>query len=446
MAPATRITHIEGGIAAVGGIACAGVWAGFRKRPGQRDLAVVAAPQGAAAAGVFTQNTFCAAPVTVSREHLEQLRAAHDPCFAVVVNSGNANAATGAPGEQAARATAALAAQGLGCRPHQVLVASTGVIGVNLPEGRFEAGLPQALASLGATDGTDAGSGLAAAEAIMTTDTKPKLSAAKVEVTLDDGTELVCTVGGICKGSGMIAPDMATMIAILATDAPLTVEAADEALRVAAGVSFNKVTIDSDTSTNDTAILLATGAASGGHAAGHFDAGDAAACPSPPACPHAITPASACFDDLQAALCSVCEDLARQIAQDGEGATKLVTVELRGAADETDADCAARAVADSPLVKTALAGHDANWGRIAMALGKSGAEFRQEDVCISIMGLPVCRHGLPVPFDEDEALRRFEQLDEIVIEADLGAGEASTRIWTCDLTHEYISINGDYRT
>ena len=222
----------------------------------------------------------------------------------------------------------------------------------------------------------------------------------------------------------MIAPDMATMLAVIATDAALTQEAASCALREAADVSFNKVTVDSDTSTNDSAFLLATGATPG----------------------KTINATCPVYPLFLAALTEVCEDLARQIARDGEGATKLVTIELTGAADDVDADCAARAVADSPLVKTAIAGHDANWGRIAMAIGKSGADFEQEDVDISIMGLLVCQGGLPVPFDEEEALRCFEEYDEIVIQIDLKAGEAATRLWTCDFTHEYISINANYRS
>ena len=189
--------------------------------------------------------------------------------------------------------------------------------------------------------------------------------------------------------------------------------------------TFNKVTVDSDTSTNDTCIMLASGAAG-------VDV-------------PLIEEGSDAYEELRYAVYSVCEALARGIASDGEGASKLVTVNVAGAASEEDADTAARAVANSPLVKTAIAGHDCNWGRIAMALGKCGVVFEQTDVSIDIMGMPVCRKGLTVPFDEDEALRRFEA-PEIVIDADLGAGECSTTVWTCDLTHEYITINGDYRT
>ena len=228
------------------------------------------------------------------------------------------------------------------------------------------------------------------------------------------------------KGSGMIMPNMATMIAVLTTDAPVSAPALHRALVHAVNRSFNKVTVDSDTSTNDSCFLFASGAAA-------------------PAGAGAFDPDGPAFARFQAALVEVCETLARMMAADGEGATRLVTVNVTGAANDADADLAARAVANSPLVKTAVCGRDANWGRIAAAIGKSGAVFRQEDASIDIMGLPVCRGGLAQAFDEDEALRRFEQ-PEIVIDVDLGAGEARTTVWTCDFTHEYITINGDYRS
>ena len=223
----------------------------------------------------------------------------------------------------------------------------------------------------------------------------------------------------------MIMPNMATMICIITTDAPVAPATLHTLLTSCVNKTFNKVTVDSDTSTNDTCIMLASGAAA-------IDV-------------PLIEEGSDAYEELRYAVYSVCEALARGIASDGEGASKLVTVNVTGAASEEDADTAARAVANSPLVKTAIAGHDCNWGRIAMALGKCGVVFEQTDVSIDIMGMPVCRKGLTVPFDEDEALRRFEA-PEIVIDADLGAGECSTTVWTCDLTHEYITINGDYRT
>jgi glutamate N-acetyltransferase/amino-acid N-acetyltransferase len=416
------VTFVAGGLGAVKGLRVAGVSAGFRRHPERKDLALVVAEQPAIATGVFTQNSFCAAPVTVSREHLAASRG--KGMRAVILNSGNANAATGEPGLQTALATARLVASELGCEPQQILVASTGVIGQTLGLEHFASGVPQALLALGAADGSAHAAGLAAAQAIMTTDTVPKQAAVTFVAPQADGSELTYTLGGIAKGSGMIQPNMATLLGVLATDAPLAQEAADQALRQAMQLSFNKVTIDSDTSTNDSVFLLATAAAGGA----------------------VVGVESPVFFAFQTALEVLTEDLARQIAYDGEGATKLVTVNVAGAASAADADLAARSVANSPLVKTAVAGHDANWGRVAMALGKSGARFAQQDVDIAIMGLPVCSKGLNQPFDEAEALRRFDGYAEIVIDIDLGAGTEASRIWTCDFTHDYISINGDYRT
>lgn len=407
-----------GGVTTARGFRAAGVHAGFRKDPARFDLALVVSEEPCACAGVFTRNVFCSAPVTVSREHLEGI--GYGTARAVVVNSGNANAATGEPGLEAARESATIVADAIGCPTSEVMVASTGVIGVHLPLEPFAAGVPTAAARLSATGGSDA------ARAIMTTDTRPKEAAFAFS---GDGIGYDgCTfaVGGMAKGSGMIMPNMATMISVITTDAPVAPDVLHAALVRAANVSFNKVTVDSDTSTNDTCFLLASGAAA-------------------PAGSQPFEPGSPALAQFEQVLTAVCEDLARQMAADGEGASRLITVRLTGAANDEDADKAARAVANSPLVKTAVCGHDANWGRIAMAIGKSGAAFRQEDAAIDIMGMPVCRGGLTVPFDEDEALRRFEE-PEITIDVDLGAGDAHTTVWTCDFTHEYITINGDYRS
>ncbi|WP_302397552.1 bifunctional glutamate N-acetyltransferase/amino-acid acetyltransferase ArgJ [Eggerthella sinensis] len=409
---------VEGGVTAARGFRASGVHAGFRKDPERFDLALVAADEPCACAAVFTRNVFCSAPVTVSREHLEGV--GYGTARAVVVNSGNANAATGEPGLEAARETTVIAGDAVGCPASEVLVASTGVIGVHLPMAPFGTGLPAATAALSAEGGADA------ARAIMTTDTRPKEAAVSFS---GDGVGYdgcTFTVGGMAKGSGMIMPNMATMISVITTDAPVAAPALHAALVRAANRSFNKVTVDSDTSTNDSCFLLASGEAA-------------------PAGSAPFDPDGAAFARFEAALVAVCETLARLMAADGEGASRLVTVKVTGAANDADADLAARAVANSPLVKTAICGHDANWGRIAMAIGKSGAAFRQEDAAIDIMGLPVCRGGLTVAFDEDEALRRFEQ-PEIAIDIDLGAGAAETTVWTCDFTHEYITINGDYRS
>lgn len=406
-----------GGVTSARGYRASGVHAGFRKDPSRLDLALVVADQPCACAGVFTRNVFCSAPVTVSREQLDGV--GYGTARAVVINSGNANAATGDIGLKTARETTQLVAEAAGCTKDEVLVASTGVIGMHLPMAPFKEGLPNAVSQL-SSDG-----GAQAAQAIMTTDTCPK----EVAVTFSgdgigyDGCSF--TVGGMAKGSGMIMPNMATMISVLTTDAPIAAPALHRALVKAVNGSFNKVTVDSDTSTNDCCFLFANGEAASD--ASVFEEGSLA------------------FARFEEALYAVCQNLARKMASDGEGATHLITVNVVGAATEEDADLAARAIANSPLVKTAVYGHDANWGRVAMAIGKSGAVFRQEDAAIDIMGMPVCRNGLTVVFDEEEALRRFEEA-EIIIDVDLGAGGASTTVWTCDFTHDYVTINGDYRS
>ena len=403
----------EGGVCAAAGMSAAGIHAGFRKEPERLDFALVAADEPCVCAATFTQNRFCAAPVQVSRP-----RAAAGTARAVMLNSGNANASTGAEGLAVAQASTALLAAELGCAEDEVLVASTGVIGVQLPLEPYHTGVPAAVAALG----SDTAHAHAAARAVMTTDTVPKECSVAGMLPGADGQATV-HVGGFVKGSGMIQPNMATMLCVLSTDAPLTAEAAHAALLAAVKTTFNHVTVDSDTSTNDSAFLLATGAAGG----------------------EAITCDSPAFPAIAAAIHGVCEGLARKIAADGEGATKLVTVDVVGASTQKDADTVAFSIANSPLVKTALFGHDANWGRIAAAAGKCGVEFDQYACDIDLMGVPVLRAGLPLPMDEDEMLRRFED-PEISIVISLGAGTASSRVWTCDLTHEYVTINGDYRT
>ena len=415
---APGVEFIGGGITRALGVSVGSTHAGFRKNATKDDLTIVSLPAGTVVAGVFTKNRFCAAPVALCRERLV------DPHMrAIMLNSGTANAATGDVGMADAIRSSELAAAELGCNADEVLVASTGVIGVTFDMDCFERGIPLAVANLGADDGSDIEGGLASAKAIMTTDTVCKQAAVEFTAVQSDGVEVTYHIGGMAKGSGMIAPDMATMLAVVATDAMVEPDALHQALVEATECSFNRVTVDGDTSTNDSLYLAATGAVPGKTIV--------AGCP--------------VFPLFVDALKTLCISLARQMAADGEGATRLVTVHITGAADDEQAHLAARSVADSPLVKTAIAGHDANWGRLAMALGKSGAVFAQEDVTISLMGLEVCRGGLPVEFDEEEALRRFEE-DEIVITADLGCGSGASTMWTCDFTHGYITINGDYRT
>ena len=404
----------EGGVCAAAGMRAPGISAGFRKNPQRKDMALVVADKTSVCAATFTQNRFCAAPVQVSRA-----RAASGHARAVVLNSGNANAATGEPGLRCAEKACALVAQALGFDEQDVLVASTGVIGVQLPFEPYVTGVPAIVDALAATPEAAHD----AACAVMTTDTHPKEAAFAGPAPQADGGSVTVHVGGFVKGSGMIQPNMATMLCVLSTDAPLTPEAAHAALLSAVRQTFNKVTVDSDTSTNDTCILFATGAAGG----------------------EVIDEASPAFPAVTAAIKGVCTNLARQIAADGEGSTKLVTVDVLGAASQADADKVAFAIANSPLVKTAIFGHDANWGRVAAAAGKCGVPFSQENVDIDFMGVPVLRAGLPVPMDEDDMLRRFEQ-SEIDIAISLGAGEAHSRVWTCDLTHDYVKINGEYRT
>lgn len=414
----------DGGVASARGFSAAGVHAGFRDDPNRLDLALVVADEPCPAAGVFTRNVFCAAPVQVSREHLDEggSEASYGTARAVVINSGCANAATGQVGHEAACEQARITAEAVGCAQREVLVASTGVIGVHLPIDPFRKGVPQALEKA-CLLGKEAGA--TAARAIMTTDTHPKECAVSFSGDEIGYPGAVFTVGGMSKGSGMIMPNMATMIAVITTDAPVKAPDLHAALRSAVNVSFNKITVDSDTSTNDTCVALASGLAA------------------PGAC--AFEPGSAAYAKFASALTQVCTALARCMAADGEGATRLVTVNVRGAASDADADAVARTVANSPLTKTAIYGHDANWGRIAAACGRSGARFDQRNVDIDIMGMPVCRGGLTVAFDEDEALRRFEE-PEIAIDVNLGAGSAQTTLWTCDFSHEYVSINGDYRS
>jgi glutamate N-acetyltransferase/amino-acid N-acetyltransferase len=397
----------EGGVAAAEGFSCAGVHCGL-KREGRRDLALVVADDGpASAAAVFTTNAVAAAPVIVSREHLAGGR-----CRAVVINAGNANACTGTQGERDARLMAEEVAGALSCVADEVAVCSTGVIGVPLPVHLVVAGIAEAVSAL------DNKSGDAAAEAIMTTDTFPKQTAVSFDL---HGRRI--TVGGMAKGSGMIAPDMATMLGVITTDAPLTSEACGAVLRASVSTTFNRVTVDSDTSTNDTVVLMASGAAGG----------------------DTINVTDSAFAQVAEAVRVVSEELARMLARDGEGATKLVSVLVAGAVSDVDAERAARAVADSPLVKTALFGRDANWGRVAMAVGKSGAAVDASKLAITFAGILVCENGTAVPFDEARAQQALSA-DEVDISVDLGVGDCRATILTCDLSYEYVRINGEYRS
>lgn len=421
----------DGGVTSARGFKAAGIHAGFRANPNRLDFALVVSDEPASTAAVFTQNVFCAAPVLFSKRQLSEggPDASYGTARAIAINSGNANAATGVPGLETAEAESHIIADALGCSVSEVLIASTGVIGVPLPLEPFETGVPQAVSIL-----SPEGGGFAAS-AIHTTDTCEKECAVKFAGDDIGFPGETFTVGGMAKGSGMIMPNMATMIAVLTTDAPLYPEHLHSALKTAVDQSFNKITVDSDTSTNDSCFLMSSGCLQ--NASAQADSG------SDPA--DAFMPSGKAYKRFVSALTQVCVTLARAMARDGEGASRLITVNVKGAKTPFDADLAARTVANSPLVKTAVAGRDANWGRIAAAIGRSGAQFAQEDVDIDIMGIPVCRKGLALSFDEDEALRRFEN-PEITIDIDLGAGSDEATIWTCDFTHDYISINADYRS
>ena len=399
--------QISGGITAVPGIRASGVHGGL-KLDNQKDVALIFADSPAVAAGVFTRNRVCAATVLLSREHLNDQIAQ-----AIVVNSGNANACTGEQGLNNARKMAALVGEQLNVEPENVLVSSTGVIGVQLPMDAIGKGIQRAVDTLRDDGGHDA------AQAIMTTDTVSKEVAVEVEI----GGHTV-RIGGMTKGAGMIAPNMATMLAFLATDVNIAGAPLQEALRRSVDKSFNRVTVDTDASTNDTVQILATG--SGRNPEINEASGDD-------------------FDAFYKGLEFVCIELAKQIARDGEGATKMIEVVVKNAMDESEAESAARAVAESPLVKTAVFGRDANWGRIMMAVGKSEARFDPYQVDVWLGDYQLVKNGMDSGFDEEKATQLFSE-DTVTITANLNAGNAEATMWTCDYSYDYIKINADYRT
>ena len=382
--------------------------AGIRYR-NRTDLVLLELAPGTTAAGVFTTNRCPGAPVDWCRAALKGGKAR-----AVVVNAGNANVFTGKAGRDACATTAAAAAKLVGCPGKQVFVASTGVIGEVLPVDRLTAALPALHANL-RDDGWEA-----AARGIMTTDTFPK---AATRVATIGGEEVRIT--GIAKGSGMIAPDMATMLCFIATDAKLPAPVLDKLLRRGVAGSFNATTVDSDTSTSDTVLLFATGQAR-----------------------HPRVPAEGgrMLADFAAKLNAVLHDLALAVVRDGEGATKFVRIDVTGAVTARSAKRVAMAIANSPLVKTAIAGEDANWGRIVMAVGKAGEPADRDKLSIAVGGVWMARDGGVVPgYDETPVVAHMKGR-EIAITVDLGLGRGSGTVWTCDLTHGYIDINGSYRS
>ncbi|MDA8232493.1 MAG: bifunctional glutamate N-acetyltransferase/amino-acid acetyltransferase ArgJ [Magnetospirillum sp.] len=390
------------------GVRLAGHECGIRY-VGRPDLLMVELAEGTAVAGVFTRSLTCSAPVDWCKQAVAKGRAR-----ALVVNSGNANAFTGSAGLASVERTVASAAELVGCRKSEVFIASTGTIGVPLPDEKITGQLGAVRGKL-VTDGWGA-----AARAIMTTDTFPK---GATRTALIDGRPV--TINGIAKGAGMIAPDMATMLAFVFTDAALPAGVLQTLLSKGVGKSFNCITVDGDTSTSDTLLLFATGQA---RHARIEDAKDKR------------------LADFKAKLNDLLIDLAQQVVKDGEGASKFVEITVTGAAGASAARRIGLAIANSPLVKTAIAGEDANWGRIVMAVGKAGEKADRDRLSISIGGVEVARDGQVVPgYDEAPVTRHMKGMD-IVIAVDVGVGRGKARVWTCDLTHTYIDINGSYRT
>jgi glutamate N-acetyltransferase/amino-acid N-acetyltransferase len=385
------------------GFLASGVRAGIRKK--RPDLGLILAEDGANAAAVFTRNRFQAAPVVLSKRALKQ---SAGRVKAVVVNAGCANAVTGDEGMAAAKRVRARAAELLRCSADEVFLASTGVIGVILPDRKVREALPDAIARL-SQSGTDALS-----HAILTTDIGPKVAQAAFTMGGRRGR-----IVGVAKGAGMIHPNMATMLAFVMTDAALAPQAMQRALKSAVDQSFNAISVDGDTSTNDTVVLLASG-----KAGNDVSADDA---------------------DFQRALVAVCRELARMIVRDGEGATRVMELRVQGARNERDAKLAAHAVATSPLVKTALHGGDPNWGRILAAVGRSGARFSVKRVSLTAGKVTLVRNGAPASYREKDAAKAFSR-EYVPITLDLGAGTASTVVMASDLGHDYVSVNADYRS
>ena len=382
--------------------------AGFKYTTGRDDLALIVSDGPAAAAGVFTQNLFQAAPVTVAKGHIATT-GGH--ARAILINAGQANACTGAAGIADCRETLALVAKATDLSPNEILPASTGVIGARLKMDKWKAVVPALAASLGET------SPVAAAKAIMTTDGFPKI--AWGTLVTDSGEVRVL---GMAKGAGMIAPNMATMIGVLLCDAKVGSLWWQEAVAAAADRSFNSITVDGDTSTNDCVLALANGAS------------------------EVVIDSAEGRQALLAVMADVCQTLAAMLVQDAEGGTKILRIKVRGAASHADAELAARAVGNSPLVKTALYGRDPNWGRIVAALGRSGATFVPEDVVVRIAGMTIFRQGTPVKADWDSLLASALRRDTVDIDLELGAGEAELTLMASDFTEEYIKINAEYRT
>lgn len=401
--------NISGGVTAPQGFLAAGILCGIKKGRTKPDLAMLLSDRPCVAAGIYTSNLVQGAPIVVTREHLED-----GYCRGVICNSGNANTCN-ANGYEMAKRTCEAAALATGLSTEDFAVASTGVIGQPVNLDAILAGIPKLAGKLSVEGSQDA------AEAIMTTDTIRKEAAVQLQI----GGETV-RIGAMCKGSGMICPNMATMLAFVTTDARISQRALDRALRAAAARSFNRLSVDGDTSTNDTLLAMANGAA--GNA--EIDSGED-------------------FRLFEEALTHLCVTLAKLMARDGEGATKLVECVVRNARDEASGVLLAKAVIKSSLVKAAMFGADANWGRVLCALGYSGVPLDPLKVDVAFVSpagrVAVCAGGYGLPFSEEKAKEILTQ-EEIVIDVDVHLGEATGNAWGCDLTYDYVKINGDYRT
>lgn len=375
------------------------------------DMALVVADGPCSAAAVFTKNRVKAAPVVYDQQVI-----AENPgsIRAIIANAGNANAVTGEQGMADARRMAELTAYALRCQPNEVLVLSTGVIGRPMPMDKITQGIAEVTSPI-----AHKGAG-AAAQAIMTTDTRPKTATRMVQIGGD-----TITISGFCKGAGMIHPDMATMLAMITTDIAVSPELLQQALNHAVNRSFNRISVDGDTSTNDTVLLLASGTSQ----ADFFTVTN--------------------MDQFTEALTDLCIDLAKQVARDGEGATKLIEIGVTGAQNERQAHAIANTIAISPLVKTAVHGGDPNWGRILMAAGRSGADFDPSRITLSFgptgSGVTVVQNGLPAQYEEHQAAALFRD-DPVYIRLDLGLGDAYSTVWTCDFSKEYVEVNAHYTT
>ncbi|MFZ5719404.1 MAG: bifunctional glutamate N-acetyltransferase/amino-acid acetyltransferase ArgJ [Pseudomonadota bacterium] len=393
------------------GLAMATGRAGFYKQE-RDDLLLMSFPEGASCAGVFTRHGVGSAPVDWCKRHLEATKG--EGVKALVVNAGCANSFTGRPGADAVRRVASAVGKRLDCRQRDVMVASTGVIGVLLDDAKIAARVPELEAKL-ASDAWGA-----AARAIMTTDTFPKGAYAEADI---DGVTV--RIGGICKGSGMIAPDMATMLAFVVTDAAITPGALQALVSLYTRNTFNAVTVDGDRSTNDTLLLFATGQSG---APKISRAGDRR------------------LADFRVKLEQVLMNLAHQLVRDGEGATKFIRINVTGAETAASARIIARSIADSPLVKTAFAGEDANWGRIVMAVGKADQPVDRDSMSVRFGDLWAAQDGLVAPNYNEAKMSAYMKRQELEVTVDVGVGRASSTVWTCDLTKRYVEINGDYRS